>query len=88
MARGGVPFFIFLKKNQVSTVYYFEGGCMDFFIFLDFEVVLCTTLEEFCIVFRCFYKILVKIKILSVIDFKKWRDGSPIFYKKKDTEVV
>ena len=31
----------------------------------------CTTLEEFCIVFLYFYKILVKIKILSVIDFKK-----------------
>ena len=71
MARGGVPFFISLKKNQDSTVYYFEGGCMDFFIFLEFEVVLCTTLEEFCIVFLCFYKILLKIKILSVIDCKK-----------------
>ena len=69
-------------------MYYFEGGCMDFFILVDFEVVLCTTLEEFCIVFLCFYKILLKIKTLSVIDFKKWRDGSPIFYEKKNTEVV
>ena len=61
---------------------------MDFFIFLDFEVVLCATLEGFRILFLCFYKIFVKIKILSVIDFKEWRDGSPIFYKKKNTEVV
>ena len=78
-----ITFFIFLKKNQVSTVYYFEGGCMDFFIFLDFEVVLCTILEEFCIVFVCFYKILVKIKILSEIDYKKRRDGSHFLRKEK-----